>query len=152
MKERRAQMMGANTLRLFLLSHSLHTMYFGATIQFYKDTIVHLVTNTRFTSSLATCRSGVPRTLPGGSSEVDCSKSLRQSVAPPNVQSSFRTSSQISSINRRYTISIISNAISRSSLSVGIRPAPKSDSQSVRARSFRFNLHGCEALRRGVRN
>jgi hypothetical protein len=93
-------------------------MRFRATIRFYKDTIVHFVTNTHFTSSMATCRSGVPRTLPGGSSEVDCFKSSRQSVAPPNDQSSFRTSSQISSINRRYAISIISNAISQSSLSV----------------------------------
>jgi hypothetical protein len=61
-------------------------------------------------------------------------------------------SSQISSINRRYAISIISRAISRSSLSVGIRPAPKSGLESVRRRSFRLHLHGREALRRGVRN
>jgi hypothetical protein len=48
--------------------------------------------------------------------------------APPSNQSSLRTSSQISSIKRRYAMSMMSNAICRSSLSVGIRPAPKTGS------------------------
>jgi hypothetical protein len=128
---RRAKMMGTDTL----VSFSYHIFNIQCTSeQQYRFTrqnnaiTIHLVTNIHFTNPLATCRSGVPRTLLGGSSEVNCFKSSRQPVAPPNDQSSLRTSSQISSINRRYAISIISNAISRSSLSVGIRPAPKSGS------------------------
>jgi hypothetical protein len=49
-------------------------------------------------------------------------------LAPPSDQSSLSTSSQISSIKRRNAVSIMSRAIYRSSLSVGIRPAPKTGS------------------------
>jgi hypothetical protein len=49
-------------------------------------------------------------------------------------------------------MSMISRAISRSSLSVGIRPAPKSGLESMRRGSLRLHLHRREAFRRGVRN
>jgi hypothetical protein len=49
-------------------------------------------------------------------------------LAPPSDQSSLSTSSQISSIKRRNVVSILSRAICRSSLSVGIRPALKTGS------------------------
>jgi hypothetical protein len=51
-------------------------------LQGYNNAItIHFVTNTHFTNLLAPCRSGVPRTLPGGSSEVNRFKSSRQPVA-----------------------------------------------------------------------
>jgi hypothetical protein len=117
--------------RFFLLSHLQHTMYFGTTIQFYKDKIMQSQYTSSRTHTLQIRRRRIApacREHFRGGSEVLCFKSSRQPVAPPNDQSSFRTSSQISSINRRHAISIISNAISRSSPSVGIRPAPKSGS------------------------
>jgi hypothetical protein len=107
----------------------------------YNNTItIHFLTSIHFTSQLASRRPNVPRTLPGGgggSSEVNRFKSSRQPMArrgattsqhPPSIQSSLSMSSQISSIKRRYVVSLMSNAIRRSSLSVGIRPAPKTGS------------------------
>jgi hypothetical protein len=49
-------------------------------------------------------------------------------------------SPRISSIKRRNAVSMMSSAICRSSLSVGIRPAPKTGSQSVRGPSLRLGL------------
>jgi hypothetical protein len=60
--------------------------------------------------------------------------------APPSDQSSLSTSSQISPIKRRNVVSMMSSAICRSSLSVGIRLAPKTGSQSVRGRSLWLGL------------
>jgi hypothetical protein len=107
----------------------------------HRNTItIHFITNIHFTSPLAPPRSNVPRTLPGGWGVGFRSQSLQvfaathgatrshDQPAPPNDQSSLRTSSQISSIKRRYAMSMMSNAIYRSSLSVGIRPAPKTGS------------------------
>jgi hypothetical protein len=44
-------------------------------------------------------------------------------------------------------VSIMSRAICRSSLSVGIRPAPKTGSRSVREHSLRFGLRNHRAPR-----
>jgi hypothetical protein len=49
-------------------------------------------------------------------------------------------------------MSIISSAICRSSSSVGIRPAPKTGSQSVRGRSLRLGLRNHRPPRRSIRN
>jgi hypothetical protein len=49
-------------------------------------------------------------------------------------------------------VSIMSRAICRSSLSVGIRPAPKTGSQSVRERSLWLGLRNHRAARRSIRN
>jgi hypothetical protein len=47
---------------------------------------------------------------------------------------------------------MMSSAICRSSLSVGIRPAPKTGSQSVRGRSLWLGLRNHRTARRSVRN
>jgi hypothetical protein len=102
---RSAQEMGTDTLVFFPLSHFQHTMYFGTTIQLYKGKTMQLQYTSSRTQNLQIRRRrfalGIPRTLPRGSSEVLCFKSSRQPVATPSDQSSFSTSSQISSINRR---------------------------------------------------
>jgi hypothetical protein len=55
-------------------------------------------------------------------------------------------------IKRRNAVSIMSSAICRSSLSVGIRPASKTGSQLVRARSLWPGLRNHRAARRSMRN
>jgi hypothetical protein len=81
----------------------------------------------------------------------DATRSHDQS-APPRDQSSLSTSSQISSIKQRNIVSIMSRAICRSMLSVGIRPAPKTGSQSVCGRSLWLGLRNHRAARRSIRN
>jgi hypothetical protein len=49
-------------------------------------------------------------------------------------------------------VSMMSSAIFRSSLSVGIRPAPKMGSQSVCGRSLWLGLRSHWTVRRGVKN
>jgi hypothetical protein len=73
-------------------------------------------------------------------------------VTPPSDQSSLSTSSHISSIKRRNVVSIMSRAICRSSVSVGICPAPKTGSQSVRGCSLWLGLRNHRAARRSIRN
>jgi hypothetical protein len=136
----------------------------------YKNLVLHFDTTiqSQYTSSKHTLYKSVGAAPPqhaantsGGSSEVNRFKYSRHHLArrenhnqpvPPSSQSSLSTSLQISSIRRRNVMSIISSAICRSSPSVGIRPAPKTGSQSVRGRSLRLGLRNHRAPRQSIRN
>jgi hypothetical protein len=58
---------------------------------------------------------------------------------------------QISSIKRRNAVSIMSRAICRSSPSVGMRPALKIGSKSVRRHSHWLSLRNRRVIQRGIR-
>jgi hypothetical protein len=129
-----------------LSSHFEYTMYFGTTIQFYNDTIMQ---SQYISSQTHTLQIRWRRVTPVCREHFRGGEFRSQSLqvfaaahsatrghdqpAPPNDQSLLSTSSQISSIKRRYAISIISYAICRSSLSVGIRPAEDGIKVSARA-------------------
>jgi hypothetical protein len=140
-------------------------MYFGTTIQYYTSTQQHnhnvfLHTHTLYKLVGATSPQHAANTSGGEfrsklfqvfTASLGATRSCDQST-PPSDQSSLRTSSQISLIKRRNVVSIMSSAICRSSLSVGIRPAPKTGSQSVRGRSLWLGLRSHRAARQSTRN
>jgi hypothetical protein len=140
-------------------------MYFGTTIQYYTLTQqynhnVFVHTHTLYKSVGAASPQHAANTSGGEfrskslqvfTASHDATRSHDQS-APPRDQSSLSTSSQISSIKQRNIVSIMSRAICRSTLSVGIRPAPKTGSQSVCGRSLWLGLRNHRAARRSIRN
>jgi hypothetical protein len=130
---------GYRNLRSFL-SYFKYITFFSTTIRCYTLTQQYnyniFLHRTRYTNRLGSRCPSMPRTLPGGfrsrslqvfTASLGATRSHDRLTLPTD-QSSLSTSSQISSIKRRNVVSIMSRAICRSSLSVGIRPVLKTGS------------------------